>query len=419
MRCYLCYDKARRRVTIIDWGSFRIYSDLEDINKVFQYFLFSTVSLFLGYSLNNNSIDREVFKFVALFLPSIYLLSLSLNQAYFKAYPFISNLLFKKHAEDTRINICHSHALMAILITVYAFYRFYSERYQKIIANDTALSLIMLYVLFGFLHRALKDIPDKSLPSMLRFYSYGYSHIFAATAIAIPFLIGLTIFPPPFSWLGFARQSLLAYLVFMFAWLVLRQCTFKYEGFLDSHTLLIPSACCFIFPIMFFIFLNANLYLFYFFFFLVGILYLIPYFFKKTKNHTLANARLFLFITIFIMVLTSLENSYNIPYLIPEEFKFNSANLLLAVLALFLLRKHNDSESEINIYYKVYAVLPFAVVMIVHLILMIIYELVSNDFFFINSLKVLSRHLFIIEILYVVILVCSSAYIALIKLDDR
>lgn len=370
--------------------------------KLLQYLLFSSLSVLAGYSLTNSYIGLADSMHVISLLPILYSFNYIYSQVYRsfakKALPYFTWI-----KEQNRENIIHSHALLINLLLIYFIFHFMFSLNLRHTYTATVQTSILVFTVLYFLHRLLKDMKsDQSrLISLLKYKSHEHVHVFAATVVGLPFLIGLALLKKNYTVFEIAHSAILTYGIYMMSWAVFYQHKYKRDNFLKDYRYLIPSVFYPALPIFFFFCYDYNISIFYGFFIIMCLLYLFPIFefvlnFKPSLFRLL-NEKLLLSAILILLIISNWYpfEAYQSQDL--SEFKIFIPNLVIAVFGLYLSKKHLN---EYYHYLNFYAFVPFFSINFIHMILWILHDYFIKDEIIINSMRLISKHLTTIEYVY-------------------
>ncbi|MBI5102757.1 MAG: hypothetical protein HZB33_13115 [Nitrospirae bacterium] len=351
-----------------------------DSQKILFYLLFSSISILVGYSFDKEVPSTGKIFFVLSLLPIVYLF----NHSFVIAYSKFAKIFLPLFKTENRDGILGAHVIVSNLILV-ALLLNWLFSFSDIPLNSTFLSVMLVYSVFFSLHRILKnsELDQNTLPSYLKYKSSRHTHILAATAIGLPFLLGLSLTQYNFNLIETLRNTIVTYGLFTLAWAILYQAKFRPSEFLHFTSIrsLIPAACYPVFPIFFFIFYSDNLLVFILLFFLMICLYFLPMVDDNMPTHSIMNnlldERLFLlFVLLILLIANWLTYGFNIcPWAIKvshsidrSKFYGNYPNIFIAVVGLLPILV-NIIKDPMKSYQYLYFFLPYAVINFSHVIM--------------------------------------------------
>lgn len=163
--------------------------EVSHAKKVSQYLFFSILSLLAGYSLNHEY-DKSKIVVLLSILPVLYAYNFIFTQSY-KSFAKQVQLRVNKLISPSNINnVIHSHAILLSLFFVSIFYVYIFPDILGLKISSATLSILLVYTIFYFLHRILKEANQDQLFSLLKYKSYEHTHILAFSSIAMPFWWG-------------------------------------------------------------------------------------------------------------------------------------------------------------------------------------------------------------------------------------
>lgn len=400
--------------------------------KLLQYFVFSSLAILCGY-LSHNKIDNIVNAFILIsILPTLYIF----NFFYYMIYRYtIKHILpqLKLFDSANRINILQSHFIILNLIITYLFYGHMFKRVSFLHYSPVVVAIFAIYSLMYFLHRSMKDIDtflskysEHTLVSFLKYKAHEHAHVLAGSIIAMPFYVGASISYERVSIKSGMTDTIFAYLLFLFSWLVFYQHKYK-NTYLDSYKYVYSMSLYPLFPILFYVTYVQDMNKFIILFSAVMIMYFLPYLYTmlnyKSKLTCVTNEKVVLAITMLILIDILSNNTSTIDTVtMPDsiDYGYDGAAALFSIVTGYITinKNANNNHSKLSKYLRTYLFLPLMTVSGTHLLLYLAIITDSLDRISKFAVILLNNKLTVVEISYIGILLILSFYITVIN-DDK